>query len=102
APRERLVLELFLDARDLQVLQAARRSDQGAGHQEAAQLVHREERPGHRGVTRHASVVRVPEDGASACLREPERGENAYALGGGLLGGGGGRGGAHLLGGRRG
>ena len=88
APRERLVLELLLDAGDLEILEAPRRPHQRAGHQEPAQLVHREERPGHRRVARHAGVVRVSEDGARrSASGSPRRGEDPHAFGRVLLGG---------------
>jgi len=50
APREGLVLELFLDRRHLEVREALRRPHQRARHQEPAQLVDCEQGLGHQGV----------------------------------------------------
>ena len=51
------------------------------------QLVDREERPRHGRIARHAGVVRVPQDGAPARLRQAESREDADALRRMLLGG---------------
>src|SRR2546421_12581237 len=62
--REGLVLELLLDRRDFEVVEALRRSDERAGDEEAAQLVGREQRARQLSVARDAGVGRVPHDRA--------------------------------------
>src|SRR6266581_768185 len=58
AARERLVLELLLYRRDLEIAEAPGRPHQRARDQEAAQLVHREQRPRERRVARDARIAR--------------------------------------------
>ena len=84
---EGLVLELLLDARDLEIGQTARRADQGTRHEKPAQLVDREERLGHRRVAGDAGVVGVTEDGTLHRLGQAFGREPADALGRMLLGG---------------
>src|SRR5438270_303976 len=67
--RERLVTELLLDRRDLQVVEALRGPDERAGDEEAAQLVRGEESARELRVARDARVGRVAEDGADDALR---------------------------------
>jgi len=57
-----LVLELFLDRRDLEIREALRRPHQRARDEEAAQLVDREERLRHGCVARHAGIGGVAQD----------------------------------------
>ena len=66
-----LSLSFFLTLETSRSGQAARGTHQRACHQEPAQLVHREERPGHGGVTGHAGVAGVPQDGPLHRLGQP-------------------------------
>ena len=68
-----LSLSFFFTLDDLEVGEAPGRPHQRAGHEEAAQLVHREERLRHRRVAGDAGVGRVAEDGAAARPRAVPR-----------------------------
>src|SRR3954467_6744495 len=82
---ERLVLQLLLDAGDLEILQTTRWSDQGAGDEKTSQLVHREQGAGHGRVPRHPAVGCVAEDGVLHGLGKSPGGEQTYAFGRVLL-----------------
>src|SRR5437588_7900438 len=78
--RESLVLELLLDRRDFEIVEALRRSDECAGDEEAAQFVGREQRARHLRVARDACVGRVPHDCADYSVGVAATAENVRAL----------------------
>src|SRR6185437_16262380 len=88
AARKRLVLELLLDRRDLEVRKTLGWAHQRARDQKSAQLVYRKERLRHGRIARHARVGRVSQHRSEQRLGDALGAQQIDAPGGMALGGG--------------
>src|SRR5690348_13341862 len=87
AAGERLVLQLLLDGRDLEVGEALRGTDQRTRDQEPAELVDRKECLREGGLPGHTRIIGVPQNGLTHWLPDATLAEQAHPPARMLLGG---------------